>query len=59
MLTGVAGGVGAIGLPLLGAILAWVASRQGAPRAVSLTAIAANAAALVVVLAAVLLFGGS
>jgi len=59
LLTGVAGGIGSIGLPVLGAILGWVSLQRGAPRNASLTAIGLNAAALVLVAVAIFAFGGS
>ena len=59
LLTGIAAGVGAIGLPLLGMILGWLAGKRHAPRTASLMAVAANAAALAVSLVASFVFGGS
>ena len=59
LLTGIAAGVGAIGLPLLGMILGWLAGERHVPRTASLLAIAANAVALAAFLVASFVFGGS
>jgi hypothetical protein len=40
-------------------ILGWLARERDAPRKVSSVAIGANAAALIVVVAAIVIFGGS
>jgi hypothetical protein len=56
---GVAGGIAAIVFPVVGAFLGRFALQRGAPMTFSLGAVLANVGALIVVLVAIVVFGGS